>query len=79
VGRAEVPRVRPVGPGEGAAPVAEELAFGQALGQGGAVEAEVAALAAALGVYGAGDHLLPGARLSLEDDGQIALGDLQGG
>src|SRR5438093_2505925 len=67
VGLLEEAAPRPLGPGEGAAYVAEELALEEPLGQRGAVLSEEgAARARAMIVEGPREELLPGPGLALE-------------
>jgi len=69
---AEIPGTRPVGPGERAFSVAEELGLGQRLGEGGAVDGEERARATAPLMNRMRRPLLSRARLSVDHDGQIA-------
>src|SRR6185312_14535497 len=64
-----------VGAGEGAAHVAEERGLEQRLGDGGArLGDEGLAAARTVVVDGAGDELLAGAALAVDDDGQRGIG-----
>ena len=76
-GGADEAEVVAVGAGEGAAAVAEELAFEQVAGDGGAVEGDEGLLRAVREfVDGAGEDLLAGAALAGDQDVDVGLGDL---
>ena len=75
VGALEVPLVQPIGAGEAAALVAEQLAFDQVRGDGAAVHGQERFLAAAAqGVDGQGDHVLAGAGLAGDQDAGVGAG-----
>src|SRR5205807_1472378 len=72
VGRLELADLLLGRPGEGAALVAEQLAFEQGLGDRGAVEADERSLAAWAGkVDGAGDQLLARPRFAANQHGGV--------
>ena len=72
VGSFEDPGARPVGAGECAALVPEELALEQGLGEAGAVDRQEDPLgSAARLVEGTGDELLPAARLAQNQDRRV--------
>src|SRR6478609_1620475 len=67
---ARMPRVSP---GEGAAFVAEELAFEERFGDGGAVDGNERTLGTtAMLVDGASDQLFPGASFAPDQDGDVS-------
>ena len=75
VGALEVPLVHPVGAGEAAALVAEQLALDQVRGQGPAVHGKERFLAAAAQVVDRlGDQLLAGAGLAADQDAGVGPG-----
>jgi hypothetical protein len=77
VGDLEVTAAQPVGAGEGAALVAEELAFEQRLGDGGAVDGDEGPLGARSGgVDAARQPLLADAGLAEQHQGRAPLGEL---
>src|SRR5262249_53334119 len=68
-----------VGAGEGAAAVAEELAFDEVAGDGGAVEGDEGLVGAGgVGMNGAGDDFLAGAALAGDEDVDGRAGDALG-
>ena len=77
VGELELARLLPVGAGEGAALVAEELGLEQRRRQGRAVDLDACARAPDGGVVdGAGDELLADPGLAPDEDGDVGVGDL---
>ena len=78
LGQGEVAGLVPLGAGEGAGLVAEQLGFEQGVGQGAAVDGhERPVTARAEVVQGAGEQLLAGAGLALDEHGGVAFGDLR--
>ena len=77
IGELELARLPPVGPGEGAALVAEELGLEQRRRQSRAVDLDAGARAPDGGVVdGAGDELLADPGLAPDEDGDVGVGDL---
>jgi len=77
VGLLEQARLVPVGPGEGALAIAEQLRFEEVLGDGGAVaDDERLVLVRAQAVDGPGDDLLAGPRLARDERAREVLGDV---
>ena len=72
VGAAKIADAGPLGPGEGAAAIAEQLALREAFGQRCAVDGDQRPRPSAPAMEGPGDHLLAAAGLALEDDRQVA-------
>src|SRR5690606_32834884 len=77
VGEGKAPLALLGGAGEGALLVAEELALDESARHGGTIDLDERAIGSVAGaVNGAGDELLAGARLAVDQDGGVGPGDL---